>query len=531
MITSTKVLLDVVKNLRALILPEARELGDVRRNAVLWLARLAKTNASSFGRGLSTAIDPARLDELPYASAVGFAAASGLFSSPLPTETGSALRKLARRSPHTAEKTGYADDVLHASGLLLLGRQAGVADVAARIQAELEAITPDDPLLRAVLAVVVPSRDWEAFAIGSNAAPGLAVAALIGAINEPLARRLFPGATNAEARLVEVLTRGSYEPTADFAGMLILAALESSLAIPDESEPLSIDGDCDIAVLIALKEEFRVFFERIAETHMHLEEEGRSYYRFSAPSRAGEPAYRCVATFIGDMGPNRAGIISEKVLGRWSPSVIAMVGIAGGVHGDVRLGDVVVASQVDNYLEGAKASEDADGMKIQRAGDEFKTNHELLERVRNFEFVSRPQFARWQATGRARLDGLGTIAREALLKGLLREVPQQKEGHIASGPLVFASRTMLDWLKDGDRAYLAVEMESGAVMIAAHMDTSQTRALVIRGISDFGDERKTELDAIGAGMFRRYAMENATDLLWSMMSAGLFPRFASSGSG
>ena len=48
--------------------------------------------------------------------------------------------------------------------------------------------------------------------------------------------------------------------------------------------------------------------------------------------------------------------------------------------------------------------------------------------------------------------------------------------------------------------------------------------LVLRGISDFGDDRKKELDAIGAGDLRRYAMGNAVRFLWGLLDAEERPR-------
>ena len=46
--------------------------------------------------------------------------------------------------------------------------------------------------------------------------------------------------------------------------------------------------------------------------------------------------------------------------------------------------------------------------------------------------------------------------------------------------------------------------------------------MMLRGISDFGDKRKKDLDKIGRGGLRRYAMSNAIKLLWHFMEAELF---------
>ncbi len=60
-------------------------------------------------------------------------------------------------------------------------------------------------------------------------------------------------------------------------------------------------------------------------------------------------------------------------------------------------------------------------------------------------------------------------------------------------------------------------------MAAVYEQADPKRTLVIRGISDDGDEHKKELDAIENGAFRRYAMRNAIQLLWRFFDAGILP--------
>ena len=79
------------------------------------------------------------------------------------------------------------------------------------------------------------------------------------------------------------------------------------------------------------------------------------------------------------------------------------------------------------------------------------------------------------------------------------------------------------WLKHRDRSYLALEMESMGVLSAIYKATPATGSLVLRGVSDYGDERKKELDAIGKGSLRQYAMHNALQLLWKLMELGVLP--------
>jgi nucleoside phosphorylase len=305
--------------------------------------------------------------------------------------------------------------------------------------------------------------------------------------------------------------------------MVILDALEASIALPEGDLP-PVDGRCDVAVVVALKEEFRFLFERFESRHTHVEDGGCSYYVFDVPGVTASRPFRCVATLIGEMGTNRTGVVVEKAFGRWDPSIVVLVGIAGGIHDDIKLGDVVVASEVENYFEGAKASDSAGKTEFRRAGDSFKTNHALLGRVRNFEFTNRAAYRRWEQICSERRKTLRSDVDALVRDGLLRALPAQREGHIASGPLVVTSKEFTSWIREGDRSCIAIEMEAGGLMIAAHMDTEHRDALVVRGISDFGDERKAKLDATGGGALRRYAMENAVDFVWALIENGVIGR-------
>jgi len=72
-----------------------------------------------------------------------------------------------------------------------------------------------------------------------------------------------------------------------------------------------------------------------------------------------------------------------------------------------------------------------------------------------------------------------------------------------------------------DRKYLALEMESGGFMAAVHKQ-GLPRSLVLRAISDYGDENKKRLDTTSKGTFRKYATRNALRWLWNFFEADIF---------
>jgi hypothetical protein len=106
----------------------------------------------------------------------------------------------------------------------------------------------------------------------------------------------------------------------------------------------------------------------------------------------------------------------------------------------------------------------------------------------------------------------------------LSSEPHNALGHIASGPVVAASQSFIEHAVKGRyRKFLALEMESGGILAAIYEVTDPRKSLVLRGISDYGDGRKSQLDKIGAGSLRRYAVNNAMQFLWRLMEAGEIP--------
>ena len=76
------------------------------------------------------------------------------------------------------------------------------------------------------------------------------------------------------------------------------------------------------------------------------------------------------------------------------------------------------------------------------------------------------------------------------------------------------------WLKEKrNRKFLALEMESVAVLNTAYRRGASS--LIVRGRSDYSDERKHRVDSIEQGALRRYAMHDALALLWVFMDLHL----------
>jgi len=262
-------------------------------------------------------------------------------------------------------------------------------------------------------------------------------------------------------------------------------------------------------VIIALKEEFRVFDSVISTACKHKSNENGFYiYDFHE--------FKIIVKLIGDMGGENASIQALKLISEYDNITIVNIGIAGALSDDVSIGDVIIADQVESYLKVAKASQETkeeSEYELKLSGEAYRPTRKLLEEIDNFEFMHEKAYKEWQEQSKSLLQEKlsENVIKELEDKKLISEFPKLEKGHIASGDIVAGSTNFVKTLKKKDRKYLAIEMEAGGILNAIEKSSSnEVDSIVLRGISDFSDERKEELDNIGEGSLRSYAMENAT---------------------
>lgn len=282
-----------------------------------------------------------------------------------------------------------------------------------------------------------------------------------------------------------------------------------------------------LGIVIALGEEFAELFREIEGSFFpdRDPDTGRNYYFFDRASSAAGKTYRNVATFVGGMGPTSAALVSQAMMIRYAPQTMVMLGIAGGIDSDVRIGDIIIPTVVDAYLENSKAEKSASGQGFDfiLGGEPFRPSTGWIRLVEHLPFAQRDIFARWQeecADDWLALMPDAAVREELVAKSCVREKVGLVTGHLASGPTVGAAEKFSEWLKTHrDRKYLGLEMEAAGLMAAANEYLHAKDTLVVRAVSDFGDERKREMEQKSKGVLRRYAVRNAIRLLWLLVEA------------
>src|SRR2546421_1583662 len=137
----------------------------------------------------------------------------------------------------------------------------------------------------------------------------------------------------------------------------------------------------DFAFVTALSIERDALLRRLEGREMVQDDfEPLTYYRGRISVPATGEYYEVVVTMLLGMGNDEAAVSTVRVIERWQPTYVLMVGIAGGVPGKVALGDVVVSDFV-YYYELAKRTPRGE----QRRPQQFLSDRLLYGRALAYE--------------------------------------------------------------------------------------------------------------------------------------------------
>jgi nucleoside phosphorylase len=250
----------------------------------------------------------------------------------------------------------------------------------------------------------------------------------------------------------------------------------------------------DFVIITALEKEAKAVVSRL-ENHIVMKFEDkdiRTYHCGTVPIQDTDSAYRVVVVLLPSMGEIAAANAVTDAIAQWNPRFVLMVGIAGGIPQDnLDLGDVVVAEQIIGYEYG-KVTEDG----IEPRDRVYPVSALLLERVRNF----------WDDSWTQQI----SVHRP---DNATRPVSKLFVGSIASGNKVIASTEFCQRLKTRWPKLIALEMEGEGVFAAAFDRPQIPATLVIRGISDMADERKSD-------EWQEYAANAAAAFAVSFLKSG-----------
>lgn len=276
--------------------------------------------------------------------------------------------------------------------------------------------------------------------------------------------------------------------------------------------------DVEVVVLVALAEEFETLNKYGFYELSKREELGPfSQYYFSFYDKH-KTRRQGVVVLVNDMG-STARDATNEVCHRHNPRIVINIGISGRLNTDAKLGDLVIPSYINLYAERGAAIQKGESYELQPGGSNVTIERELRNSISEpdflnlanlptfFDFCSSREVFLTEADIKKTQDWLdsGDVARS----------PKALVGPFAVGPFVGKAESFKDFLRATDKNVLAIDMESGYVGDTIESMRRQIRPdfIAIRAISDPGDQRKSEFDAVGNGAFRKWAMNNIITML------------------
>jgi nucleoside phosphorylase/tetratricopeptide (TPR) repeat protein len=220
--------------------------------------------------------------------------------------------------------------------------------------------------------------------------------------------------------------------------------------------------------------------------------------------------YTVVLAGIGKAGNASASALAKEMIERYRPSVILLVGIAAGMRNEVRIGEVVIVERVVAYEHEALTV----GQDGTRQTEPQPKIFDIHDRIRQQIFHYNPDvkrltdmFAQIMGTFPPQPEG----REEEWQKHVASSFTCTAWVTIASGEKLLRDPQKLREVRRLHRKVAAADMEAEGIATACG---NRVPWLVIRGISDFGDQLKDD-------RFHEFASRTAAAVLVDFLAYGL----------
>lgn len=214
------------------------------------------------------------------------------------------------------------------------------------------------------------------------------------------------------------------------------------------------------------------------------------YWRTSYQSSSSGRALSVVVSIVGgEAGNVEAAIATTEFLRDWYPRLMCLVGIAAGLEGKTRVGDVVMPNKVHD--RSIKVYENG---RFAVRGRTYSRNDTLDRMLKVSPLIHEQFLARLSRTAQEDMKLARTTAKaKGLVPGGFDGKPRIIDGSIASDNVLIRDSTYFqDVLTTTDEKCRGGEMEAAGFVLACQKERMDFPWLVVRGIADFGDNRKDD---------------------------------------
>ncbi|HIF9443837.1 TPA: response regulator [Photobacterium damselae] len=236
--------------------------------------------------------------------------------------------------------------------------------------------------------------------------------------------------------------------------------------------------ECDVAIITALDHTELETVLKLDDNWMefNLSNDPSLYYK-TRINTSNNQQITIVAVSCHSMGMANSSAITTKVCLKFSPKYLLMTGIAAGIEGKVKLGDILIADCCWDWGNGKQTIRDGKPMFL--AAPKQETINEDL---------------------RIKLRTLGRERRflESIYNGWPSSLRPSNSlnvhlGPVATGAVVLEDPNVVDAIRFNNRETIGIEMEGYGFMLASKLASSnQPQALVIKSVCDFADPTKDD---------------------------------------
>ncbi|PRM95084.1 hypothetical protein CJ673_05885 [Aliarcobacter cryaerophilus] len=191
------------------------------------------------------------------------------------------------------------------------------------------------------------------------------------------------------------------------------------------------------------------------------------------------------------MGMSNTAVLATKIILKYKPKVIVMLGICAGKEGDIELGDILIADRVFDYQAG-KVKQKGKEEVFYPDPDMYSLNSTFLAKFDDKKDAWTNDIANYwkkSTNDKTRID------------------PGVKIGLIGSGAAVMAKDNTFMDIEDHNRKILGIDMEAFALFVAAEKTISINKPIpiLIKSVQDFADKKKDgEEDDQKKDYYRQY---------------------------
>lgn len=271
----------------------------------------------------------------------------------------------------------------------------------------------------------------------------------------------------------------------------------------------------ELGILAVIAPEIRAVRQALGVTDSDREDKAdlndTVYFRRTIASMRQRREYSFALAAIGSAGTDSAAVATTRMIERYHPRVVLLVGIAAGIRGKVRIGDVVLSERVVAYDRAAQVKDPKTGEhRVEPRPEISPVPHGIGQDLVHYDPDPGRLAAKFAALG-GEFPGPPAKRKKDWDKQVASAVTCQA-ATIASGNKLLRDADKLYALRELHGKVEVAEMELAGVEAACRV--AGVPWLAIRGISDFGDDFKDD-------RFHKFASETAGVVLQDFLEHGL----------